>query len=62
MKTPTCPDCGTKLTCYCPACAGKRGGKATGPTKARTVTSEAARAAVNARWDKVRKAKAAKNR
>lgn len=34
---------------------GKKGGRATGPSKART--SEQARAAVLARWAKVKKAK-----
>ena len=58
MKRTTCPDCGHPM--ICPKCKGRVGGRAgglkTGPTKARS--SEAARAAVNARWDKVRKAKA----
>ena len=41
---------------------GRLGGKAgTGKAKARKVTSEQARAAVKARWDKYRAEKAAKN-
>ena len=50
MKTPTCPDCGTKMVCFCPACKGRAGGKASGPTKARS--SKAASAAVKTRWDR----------
>lgn len=38
------------------AAMGRKGGKAgTGASKARKVTSEAARKAVNARWAKVKK-------
>lgn len=54
MKKQTCKTCGAALVSHCPACAGRVGGRATGPTKARRITSEAARAAVNARWAKHR--------
>ena len=55
MRKHKCPTCGHPLTC--PACSGAKGGGKTGPTKARKVTSEAARAAINARWERVRKAR-----
>lgn len=49
-----CPKCKTKLPPYLVDSreAGRKGGKASGPRKART--SEQARAAVKARWEKVR--------
>ena len=55
MRKPKCPTCGHPLTC--PACSGSKGGSKTGPTKARKITSEAARAAVMVRWTKARKAR-----
>lgn len=48
----TCPCCKKRVTRSHFSCAsGAKGGKATGPRKART--SEQARAAVKARWDKL---------
>ena len=58
MRKPKCPTCGHPLTC--PACSGAKGGSKTGPTKARKTTSEAARKAVNARWERARKEKQGK--
>lgn len=54
-----CPKCGHSIPDKALAAAmGKKGGKATGPSKART--SKQARAAVLARWAKVKKARSEK--
>ena len=47
--TPTCEACGTPL--LCPRCTGAKGGKVTGPSKARPrrMAQKAARASAKAR-------------